>query len=57
MAKELKYPVRRTARLSEATDKLLQKKAKTMGLEIAVCLRIIVEHSLTGEPITVKGKK
>ena len=51
MAKELKYPVRRTARFSKETDKLLVKRAKTMGLEPAVCIRYIVEHSLTGEPM------
>ncbi len=51
MAKPQKFPVRRMIRLSTETEKLLNEKAKIMGLAPAVVLRIIVEHSLTGEPI------
>lgn len=55
MPKPIKYPVRRMVRMSTEVDLLLEKRAKTMGLQPAVVLRLIVEHSLTGEPI--KGGK
>jgi hypothetical protein len=51
MAKPQKYPISRMIRISKETDALLEKRAKIMGLAPAVVLRIIVEHSLTGEPI------
>ena len=51
MAKPQKYPVRRMVRLSTETNELLSRRAKVMGLVPAVVLRIIVEHSLSGEPI------
>lgn len=47
MAKSLKYPVRRSMRLSTDTAKALKKRAKIMGLSEAEALRYIVEHSLT----------
>jgi hypothetical protein len=51
MAKPAKYKVRRTARFTEETDQQLIKRAKIMKLAPAVVIRIIVEHSLSGEPI------
>jgi len=51
MAKELKYPVRYYVRISTETDAQLTKLAGIMGLKVAECLRVIVEHSVAGEPI------
>lgn len=53
MAKPAKYTERRIARFDKATDKLLVRRAKTMGIAPAVVIRIIVEHSVKGEPIKI----
>jgi hypothetical protein len=58
MARELKYPVRHYVRISEESDAQLQKLAKTMGLKVSECLRVIVEHQVAFDPIklTKEGK-
>lgn len=51
MARPKQYPNAHYIRISDETQQQLIKRAKIMGLKPAVCLRIIVEHSLSGEPI------
>lgn len=51
MPRPKKYPNLTYVRLSDETQKQLNKRAKIMGLAPAVVARIIIEHSLSGEPI------
>lgn len=55
MAKPKQYPHRHYVRISDDTNEQLKERARTMGLKTAVVLRIIVEHSLSGEPIKQGG--
>lgn len=55
MAKPKQYPHRHYVRISDDTNEQLKERARTMGLKTAVVLRIIVEHSLSGEPIKKGG--
>lgn len=47
MARKLKYPIRRHTRLSPEIDKKLQKRAKRLGVTVAVAQRLSIEHSLS----------
>lgn len=51
MARAKKYPNAIYVRLSDEGKANLIKRAKIMGLKEAVVARIIIEHSLSGEPI------
>lgn len=46
MARKLKFPIRRHTRLSPEMDKKLQKRAKRLGVTVAVAQRLSIEHSL-----------
>ena len=56
MARKLKFPIRRHTRLSDETDKLLQKRAKRLGVQVAVAMRLSVEHSLSQGDVVRKPK-
>lgn len=58
MARKLKFPIRRHTRLATDTDKLLQRRAKRLGVPVAVAMRLSVEHSLSqGDVVRVpKGE-
>jgi hypothetical protein len=46
--KKLQYSEQFTLRLDKETSKLLDDRAKVMGLGPTVVLRMIIEHSLRG---------
>lgn len=46
MAKALKYPIRRHTRLSDIQDKRLRRRAKKLGVPVAVAMRLCIEESL-----------
>lgn len=54
MPKPKKYPHAMYVRLSDEGQAGLAKTAKIMGLQPAVAARIIIEHSVKGEPIKLK---
>lgn len=47
MARKLQYPIRRHTRLSPDIDKKLQRRAKRLGVTVAVAQRLSIEHSLS----------
>jgi hypothetical protein len=51
MARAKKYPYKITLRLSEEGGAALEKTAGIMDLSPAEAGRVIVEHSVKGEPI------
>lgn len=56
MARKLKFPIRRHTRLSTETDKLLEKRAQRLGVQVAVAMRLSVEHSLAQGDVVRKPK-
>lgn len=58
MPKPKKYPHAMYIRLSDEGKAGLERQAEIMGLKPAVAGRIIIEHSVKGEPIklTKEGK-
>lgn len=57
MARSLKYPVRLAVRVSEETNKNLEKTAKIMDLPPAVAARVILEANLKVMPDPEAVKK
>lgn len=54
MARPKLYPYKITVRLSEEGGAGLERTAGIMELDPAVAARIILEHSVKGEPIKLK---
>lgn len=52
MVRPLVYDVKEYVRISKATQAKLKNQARVMGISKGEVLRLIIEHSLDGTPIT-----